>query len=199
MAADESMSTGQRSDPLRACLLHQIRDITPWDAQESAHAAWAMNWISSEAPLHRTRKPDVPEPHLVSYFVALNSREEVLLVAHRKAGLWLPSGGHVEPGETPWAAVVRECQEELHIPAVPSPLAGDRPFFITVTRTRGEGSHTDVSLWYVLDIETISSYDREEFAGIKWLTLPQVLDEPIEILDPHMHRFTRKLIAALAP
>nr|BFE85935.1 hypothetical protein GCM10020093_085360 [Planobispora longispora] len=79
------------------------------------------------------------------------------------------------------------------------PLAGDRPFFITVTRTRGEGSHTDVSLWYVLDIETISSYDREEFAGIKWLTLPQVLDEPIEILDPHMHRFTRKLIAALAP
>ncbi|MFE5112552.1 hypothetical protein [Streptomyces sp. NPDC056663] len=26
----------------------------------------------------------------------------MLLVAHRKAGLWLPAGGHVEPGEDPW-------------------------------------------------------------------------------------------------
>jgi hypothetical protein len=89
------------------------------------------------------------------------------------------------------------CHEELHIPAVPSPLAGDRPFFITATRTRGEGSHIDVSLWFVLDVDTVGSYDEEEFAGIKWLTLAQVLDEPIELLDPHMHRFTRKVRDAL--
>ncbi|WP_425276650.1 NUDIX domain-containing protein [Streptomyces diastatochromogenes] len=51
----------------------------------------------------------------------------MLLVAHRKAGLWLPAGGHVEPGVNPWAAVVRECHEELGIEAVASPITGGIP------------------------------------------------------------------------
>ncbi|WSB31281.1 NUDIX domain-containing protein [Streptomyces sp. NBC_01788] len=134
--------------------------------------------------------------HLVSYFVVLDdTRERLLLVAHRKAGLWLPSGGHVEPGEDPWAAVVRECREELSIEAVASPINGEHPFFLTVTRTRGQRAHTDVSLWYLLnaDADTITSYDQAEFNAIRWLTDEQVLEESDELLDPQMHRFTRKL------
>ncbi|WP_167748621.1 NUDIX domain-containing protein [Streptomyces sp. CB02400] len=61
---------------------------------------------------------------------------QLLLVVHRKAGLWLPAG-HVEPGEDPWAAVVRESRKELGIEAGASPVAGERPFFLTVTRTWG--------------------------------------------------------------
>jgi 8-oxo-dGTP pyrophosphatase MutT (NUDIX family) len=155
-----------------------------------------LAWISSGTPLYRVRKPDVPARHLVSYFAVLNDRGELLLVSHRKAGLWLPSGGHVEQGEDPWDTVVRECQEELHIPAEPIPPLGKRPFFITATRTRGEGAHTDVSLWYVVRADTVSSYDQKEFAAIRWLTLPQVLSEPADVLDPHMPRFTRKLLQA---
>jgi 8-oxo-dGTP pyrophosphatase MutT (NUDIX family) len=185
-------------DVERADLVRRISEIVPWDEQESAHAAWAAAWAAGGAPLHRTSEPDVPDPHLVSYFVALNPRQEVLLVAHRKAGLWLPSGGHVEPGESPWETVVRECREELHVPAVPSAVAGDRPFFVTVTPTRGPRPHTDVSLWYVLDVETVTSYDRDEFSSVRWVSLPDVLDEPIEGLDPHMHRFARKVMAALS-
>ncbi|MFD4613526.1 NUDIX hydrolase [Streptomyces sp. NPDC058451] len=134
--------------------------------------------------------------HLVSYFVVLDdTRGQLLLVAHRKAGLWLPAGGHVEPGEDPWAAVVRECREELGIEAVASPVIGECPLFLTITRTRGQRAHTDVSLWYLLeaDAHTISSYDQGEFSAIRWLTDEQVLEESAELLDPHMHRFTRKL------
>ncbi|MFG2951581.1 NUDIX domain-containing protein [Streptomyces adustus] len=50
----------------------------------------------------------------------------MLLVAHCKAGLWLPAGGHVEPGEDPWAAMVRECREELGIHATASPITDHR-------------------------------------------------------------------------
>lgn len=156
----------------------------------------AAEWIASGAPVYRTRKPDVPAMHLVSYFVVLDEkRRKVLLVAHRKADLWLPTGGHVEPGEDPWAAVVRECHEELGIPAVASAIIGERPFFLTVTRTRGHGEHTDVSLWYLIsaDADSITSYDEEEFGAIRWLTIEQVLDEPSDALDPHMHRFAHKL------
>lgn len=61
------------------------------------------------------------------------------------------------------------------------------------------GRHTDVSLWDVVraDAETVTSYDEEEFTAIRWLTPRQVLAEPAGTLDPHMHRFTRKLMAAL--
>lgn len=38
--------------------------------------------------------------------------DKTLLLKHRKLGLWLPPGGHVEPGETPDEAVRREVREE---------------------------------------------------------------------------------------
>ncbi|GGW95389.1 DNA mismatch repair protein MutT [Streptomyces malachitofuscus] len=180
----------------RSRLLETIGAIEPWDALERAHLETAAQWVAGGAPLHRVRKPDVPGTHLVSYFVVLDHRRgRLLLVAHRKAGLWLPPGGHVEPDEHPWAAVVRECREELDVEAVASPITGEHPFFLTVTRTRGEGPHTDVSLWYLLDVDarTVTSYDEEEFGAIRWLTAEEVLEEPAESLDPHMHRFTRKL------
>ncbi|MGW0826564.1 NUDIX hydrolase [Streptomyces sp. NPDC002845] len=184
---------------LRAQLAAQVEGIEPWDELERVHQKTTADWLASGAPVYRTRKPDVPAMHLVSYFVVVDEeRRELLLVAHRKAGLWLPTGGHVEPGEEPWAAVVRECREELGIPAVASTSTGARPFFLTVTRTRGQGEHTDVSLWHVLhaDVGSITFYDDEEFTAIRWLTPEQVLAEPLTSLDPHMHRFTRKLAHA---
>jgi 8-oxo-dGTP pyrophosphatase MutT (NUDIX family) len=183
-------------DQSRALLLEVVRAIEPWDDLERSHLETAARWVAGGAPLYRVSKPDVPEMHLVCYFVVLDAtRGQLLLVAHRGAGLWLPAGGHVEPGEDPWAAVVRECREELGIEAVASPVTGERPLFLTVTRTRGHGPHTDVSLWYLLDadVHAITSYDEGEFSAIRWLTDSQVFELSEELLDPHMHRFTRKL------
>ena len=102
--------------------------------------------------------------------------------------------------EDPWDTVLRECGEELCTEAVPSAVSGKEPFFLTVTRTREQGQHTDVSLWYLLKSEAgaIVSIDEDEFEAIRWLPLQQVLAEPGDTLDPHMHRFTGKLMAALA-
>ncbi|MGW1628385.1 NUDIX hydrolase [Streptomyces anthocyanicus] len=188
-------------DEPRAHLLDLIGAVEPWDDLEHTHLESARHWIAGGAPLYRVRKPDVPPMHLVSYFAVLDdTRGQLLLVAHRKAGLWLPAGGHVESGEDPWAAVVRECREELGIEAVASPVAGELPFFLTVTGTRGQGPHTDVSLWYLLDAgaHTVTDYDRGEFSAVRWLTHEQVLAESAELLDPHMHRFARKLAWARA-
>jgi 8-oxo-dGTP pyrophosphatase MutT (NUDIX family) len=178
--------------------------ITPYDDLERAHLATADAWLASGAPVYRTRKPDVPPTHLVSYFAVLDEESgpagpagRLLLVAHRGAGLWLPAGGHVEPAEDPWRTVRRECREELGISAVPATGFGPVPFFLTVTATRGPGTHTDVSLWYVLRARArdVVSYDEQEFAAIRWQTPDEVLAEPPGTLDPHMHRFTGKLLA----
>ncbi|MFD3372877.1 MULTISPECIES: NUDIX domain-containing protein [unclassified Streptomyces] len=192
-------ASGRVDQLLRARLTSLLEGVRPWDELERVHLAEAVGWIAGGAPLCRVRKPDVPDVHLVSYFVVLDEeRGELLLVAHRKAGLWLPSGGHVEPMEDPWDTVVRECREELRIEAVPSAVAGGEPFFLTITQTRGQGRHTDVSLWYVLQAEadSVVTFDEGEFSAIKWLSLAQVLAGPEDTLDPHKHRFTRKLMAA---
>jgi 8-oxo-dGTP pyrophosphatase MutT (NUDIX family) len=181
---------------LRDRLLDLLEGVESWDDLERRHVAEAREWITSGAPVYRTAKPDVPGTHLVSYFVVIDADQvRALLVAHRKAGLLLPTGGHIEPMEDPWDAVRRECVEELGVEAVALNGFGERPPFVTITTTRGMGTHTDVSLWFVVHAAaaSITSYDEEEFAGIYWLTPQEILAQPDGTLDPHMDRFTRKL------
>lgn len=51
----------------------------------------------------------------VSGFVAHEGK--VALHWHRKIGMWLPAGGHIEPGEDPVEATLREVREEFAIEA----------------------------------------------------------------------------------
>jgi len=56
------------------------------------------------------------ERHLtVSGFVVHDGK--VGLHWHRKIGLWLPAGGHIEAGEDPVQAVLREIEEEFAVTA----------------------------------------------------------------------------------
>ena len=49
----------------------------------------------------------------VAVFVVHRGR--VLLLFHPKLGMWLPPGGHIEPGELPDEAAVREVLEETGV------------------------------------------------------------------------------------
>lgn len=183
----------------RKRLIEALTSIDPWDALENTHLADGLAWIGSGAPLYRANKPDVPETHLAVYTALFDSEHNKLLVVnHRKAGLWLVGGGHVEVDEDPWKTVVRECQEEFAVTATPSTIAGSQPFFFTMTRTRGAYSHIDASLWYVLAAQTgsVTWFDEHEFTGIQWLSLAEILAHRLDIFDPHMHRFVHKLLAA---
>jgi len=177
--------------------------IDPCDELEGQHQRQVLDWIASPAPLYRISKPDVPDMHLVTYFVVTDPEaEQMLMIDHINAGLRLPTGGHCDPGEMPWQTVERECREELGIAAVPTPWLGTAPLFVTVTPTRDPlgtlGSHTDVTLWLVLlsDPHHVMAFDRREFAAAHWMPAHQILATPIEQLDPHMHRFTRKYLTA---
>jgi 8-oxo-dGTP diphosphatase len=41
--------------------------------------------------------------------------DRVLLIHHKKLGMWLPPGGHIDRDETPDEAVEREFREELNL------------------------------------------------------------------------------------
>ena len=44
-------------------------------------------------------------------------KDKVLLIHHRKLGLWLPVGGHIQENETPDESLLREIKEEVGIDA----------------------------------------------------------------------------------
>jgi 8-oxo-dGTP diphosphatase len=180
-------------------VLLETESIDPSDALEWRHRAETIAWIRSGADIFRRAKPATPPQHLVSYCVVLDAaKAAVLLVDHIDAGLWLPPGGHVEPGEHPRDAVVREAGEEL---ALDVPRAAVRPpLFVSVEETIGRtAGHTDVSLWYVVEATAGTQFepDPTEFHAVEWWTVDRIKDADASTLGPHLHRFVRKL--ALAP
>jgi 8-oxo-dGTP pyrophosphatase MutT (NUDIX family) len=170
-----------------------VRDIPPLDELGEAHRAETLVWLASTDDIFRRVKPRTPSPHLVCYCLLVDrAAGGVLLGDHRLAGLWLPTGGHVEPGEDPVVTAGRELEEELGVAAVPDPLAGGRPFFVTVTETRGpaEGRHVDVSLWFALSgrVGQRLRPDEGEFAAVRWWTVAELRGADPDRFEPHLPR-----------
>ncbi|MEU3454907.1 NUDIX domain-containing protein [Micromonospora sp. NPDC006766] len=178
-----------------------VEALPPGDELEARHRAETLAWLAGTDDIFRREKPRTPSPHLVAYFLLRDEADgAVLLVDHRKAGMWLPSGGHVEPGEHPAQTVRREVVEELGVPAVFASGFGERPAFLTVTETVGppEHRHTDVSLWYVLSGSRDQRLvpDPGEFRGVRWWTPREVADAMPATVEPHLGRMLAKLTSA---
>lgn len=172
-------------------MLSELRNIRPLDGAEKAHLEDAIAWVESGAPLFRTARPAIPPKHLVSYFAVVDEGN-ILLVDHKNAQLWLPSGGHVEPDEDPRVTVVRELKEELGLDVAVQDIGP--PMMVTVAETGGFTSgHTDVSLWYVVqgDRSSTLEFDEGEFNEVRWFPFSQA---PLQRSDPHLGRFLAKLV-----
>lgn len=177
---------------MREQIRSEIAAIRPCDELEREHIEDALAWVDSGAGLCRTEKPATPPKHLVSYFVVMDA-EHVLLVDHKNARLWLPTGGHVEPDEHPRVTVVRELEEELGL-APSHPI--EPPVFLTCRETTGRtAGHTDVSLWYIVRVGRAMPFDFDEgeFNDAKWFEWNEI---PFERSDPNMRRFVSKLSIA---
>ena len=174
---------------MRAEIRKEVELIKPFDEAERATKSEVLEWIDSGVELCRLQKPATPPMHLISYFAIVDD-DYILLVDHINAGLWLPTGGHVDPGEHPRATVLREAKEEL---SIDGEFLHDLPLFLTVTETVGKtAGHTDVSIWYTLRGERDQKliFDNSEFNNVRWF---HKRDVPLHRTDRHMERFLKKL------
>jgi 8-oxo-dGTP pyrophosphatase MutT (NUDIX family) len=172
-----------------------VAAIIPADPLEHAHQAAVLAWLDSTADVFRRAWPATPPQHLVTYAVLADPWDgSVFLTGHRQAGLWLPAGGHVEPGEDPASTVRRETREELGIDADLSP-GGGQPVFLTVTPTAEEFPHLDVSLWFVLAGRRGMDLRLEprEFSGGRWWSRAELAAADPAGFDPHLARFLAKV------
>jgi 8-oxo-dGTP pyrophosphatase MutT (NUDIX family) len=91
----------------------------------------------------------------------------VLLLKHRRLGLWLQPGGHIDEHETPWAAALREAAEEtgLDVDFVERP-----PRLVHVDVHPGGRGHTHLDLRYLVDGGDADPMPPEgESQDIEWL------------------------------
>ena len=168
-----------------------IAALTPADDLEAEHQADTLAWLASTDDVYRRVKPATPPWHLVSYVVPADPHTgDVLLVDHRNARLWLPPGGHVEPGEHPALTAARELDEELGVTG-----ACTTPVFLTVTYTVGvDAAHTDVSLWFPAEVSRYQplAVDAGEFAGVRWWSPGELAAADPARFDPHLGRYLAK-------
>jgi 8-oxo-dGTP diphosphatase len=181
------------SNVLKSMITDLVSTIGPVDELALEHSRRALAWLDETDDIFRRVKPDTPSPHLVSYFLLVDREAgSVLLCDHRLSGLWLPTGGHVEPDEHPAETVRREVVEELGVTAQPDAMTGDRPFFLTVTETRGDlGRHVDVSLWFALAgrVGQPLRPDPREFVQVRWWAAAELRQAATsDLFEPHLLR-----------
>ena len=178
---------------LKSMITALVSDIELTDDLGRKHTRDVLSWLAGTDDIFRRARPLTPSPHLVSYFLLVDRLAgRVLLCDHRLSGLWLPTGGHVEPGEHPLDTVRREAVEELGVTAQPDPEFGDRPFFLTMTETVGPPAtrHVDVTLWFALagSIGQALHPDPREFDQVRWWTVAKLGQAGLDRFEPHLLR-----------
>lgn len=91
-----------------AALRTRLTSLTPVNDREAASIAQTIDRLTwSDDPFDESAN----DHHLTSSAFVISSRG-VILHLHRRMGIWVQPGGHVDVGETPDAAALRETLEE---------------------------------------------------------------------------------------
>ncbi len=102
----------------------------------------------------------------------------VILLKHRRLGMWLQPGGHVDPGETPWDGARREAEEETGLAVAFADLDPQGlPRLAHVDVHAGGRGHTHLDLRYVVDGGVADPMPpQHESQEIRWFTWDDAID-----------------------
>jgi 8-oxo-dGTP pyrophosphatase MutT (NUDIX family) len=100
--------------------------------------------------------------------------DELLLIKHKRLGVWLPPGGELEPDETPLEAAARELREETGLSGVfpkVSEVDGTPPGLIGYEEHVAGSKGLHMNFVFVADVETQDVTPNDEFTEHRWVTL----------------------------
>lgn len=172
------MTSSSPADPNRRAAIEDLRTAAaarvPVDAREAASIRRLL------AELDRLPDPfdERADPvHVTASAVVVGARGTVLH-RHKRLGLWLQPGGHVEPGEDLAAAALREATEETGL-VVRHPGGGPRMIHLDV-HDGGRG-HTHLDVRFLLHAEDAEPRPGAgESPDVRWFSW----DEALAVADP---------------
>ena len=117
--------------------------------------------------------------HLVtSVFVFNPENQKFLMIKHKKVGKWLQPGGHLEKGEKPHEAGIREVFEETGIKVrIMNQLA--------ISEYISEKTHVHVDFSYLAyplenQKETVNHGETD---GLSWFSLKEILSDGFDTFE----------------
>ena len=153
-------------DALRSLLEGHV----PADAKETADRSAMLAFL---AALPAPFSPEQPEAHFTASALVVDAgRTRTCLVLHRKLGLWLQPGGHVEPVDASIGlAALREVREETGLDAR---LAAEHSVHLDIHEIPDRPDmpahlHLDVRFLVVADGDELTLSD--ESTDVRWWPL----------------------------
>jgi len=106
--------------------------------------------------------------HVTASAIVVDADGCVVMHRHKRLGIWLQPGGHVDPGETPADAVVREVREETGLDA--GHVLDDRPLHVDVHE--GPRGHVHLDIRYLLRLPVGAAFapGPRESQVVRWMT-----------------------------
>jgi len=174
---------------VRAAVLATVIARTPVDARERmCIERFVTDFTRLEEPFSEHADP----VHVTGSAFVVGPRG-VVLHRHRVLGIWVQPGGHIDPGEVPWEAAVRETVEEIGLPVE---HAGGVPTLVHVDVHPGPRGHTHLDLRYLLDGgDADPKPPPEESQDVGWFTW----DEALSIGEPNMEGILKALASGPSP
>lgn len=122
-------------------------------------------FIRELSRLARPCDEDADTVHVTASAVVVGTRGTILH-RHRRLGRWMQPGGHIEPGESPWEAALRETREETGLEGS-HPAEG--PCLVHVDAHPAAKGHFHLDLRYlVLASDADPAPGPGESPDVKW-------------------------------
>ncbi len=185
---------------LARALLARLEAHVPHDDDER-RAVETMRAFVASTPEPFTRR--TLSGHVTGSAVVLDLQGRALLLHHARLNLWVQPGGHVEEGESPDRAALREATEESGLDDLaldPGPDGAPRLFDVDVhpiptSEKRGEPAHHHHDACYLARTRRPEDvrHDPDESRAFRWVDAAGAAALP---LDPATRRRLAKAFAA---
>jgi 8-oxo-dGTP pyrophosphatase MutT (NUDIX family) len=188
MAPPLSAPSLERVDGARDAVVRAVTAFRPVTAREQrSRDRFLVELDRLVDPFDRDRD----RVHCTASAIVL-SPSGVLLHRHKRLGVWLQPGGHVDPGESAAEGALREVEEETGVPVA---HPGVSPFLVHLDVHPSSG-HVHLDLRYLLMAEAVAPDPPSgESQEVRWYRL----DEAIGIVDEGLVDACYRIVHLLGP